>query len=310
MHPKQSGETLTDQFPPQPDQPLGQQGQYGQQFPPPPGQFPQQPQYPPTGQQSPYGYQQPQPPYSPQQQSWQGGQLQPPPRKPHRKRNIWLGVLAALIVLGIIGSLTGGSKDASSSSTAAAVSPAPAAATTAPATTAPKANPLSPRDRRYISSVTSRFPDVTGSTGTFIAVGNSTCQARRDGASQAAVTVVAESKFGHVAGRYVRLTEKDLCAAELPKKPAVIASFSGSGIENTARFTVTGDWTLKWSYDCSGFGDTGNFIVDEDGGGDFSGANVNELGPGGHGETHVYNDSGRHYLSMNSECSWTAKVVS
>jgi len=117
-------------------------------------------------------------------------------------------------------------------------------------------------------------------------------------------------EFGKTSARFVRVSEKDLCPRELPKKPVVIATFGGSGIENTAKFTVTGDWVLEWTYDCSAFGDSGNFIVDEDGGSDFNGASVNELGPGGHGETHVYGDAGSHYLAMNSECSWTAKVVS
>ncbi|HUZ24348.1 MAG TPA: hypothetical protein VMV07_11365 [Streptosporangiaceae bacterium] len=91
-----------------------------------------------------------------------------------------------------------------------------------------------------------------------------------------------------------------------------LARFSGSGIQNTARFTVpgSGDWELKWSYDCSSFGSQGNFQVGEDNGNDFNGANVNELGTGGHGITHVYGDAGRHYLSVDSECSWSMVAVS
>jgi hypothetical protein len=94
-------------------------------------------------------------------------------------------------------------------------------------------------------------------------------------------------------------------------RPRVIARFSGSGIENTARFHIggKGDWLLKWNYSCAAFGDSGNFIVDEDGGSNFNGASVNELGTGGHGSTHVYSDSGRHYLAVDSECHWTVRVV-
>lgn len=95
-------------------------------------------------------------------------------------------------------------------------------------------------------------------------------------------------------------------------KPAttakVLATFSGTGVENTAKFTVSGTWKLKWSYNCATLGSSGNFIVLEDG--SAAGAvTVNELGNGGHGVTYGYNDSGRHYLDVNSECPWTVKVV-
>jgi hypothetical protein len=88
-----------------------------------------------------------------------------------------------------------------------------------------------------------------------------------------------------------------------------VAAFSGSGIENTPKFTVTDTWKLDYSFDCSGFGSSGNFIVNEDGGSDFSGASVNELGPGKSGSTYAYGDEGTHYLQVNSECSWTVKVT-
>ena len=92
----------------------------------------------------------------------------------------------------------------------------------------------------------------------------------------------------------------------------VLARFHGSGIENTSRFTVpgSGNWELKWSYNCASTGGSGNFIVNEDNDNDLNGASVNELGPGGHGVTHVYGDAGSHYLSVNSECTWSMKAVS
>jgi hypothetical protein len=66
---------------------------------------------------------------------------------------------------------------------------------------------------------------------------------------------------------------------------------------------------LHWRYDCSAYG-TGNFIVSEDGGNDFSGASVSELGAGGHGVTHLYGDAGSHYLSIDSECSsWSVESL-
>jgi hypothetical protein len=98
-------------------------------------------------------------------------------------------------------------------------------------------------------------------------------------------------------------------AAKAPAAPKVIASFTGSGIENTAKFSAPSDYTVNWSYSCAAFGQSGNFIVSGDGGSDFNGASVNELGNGGHGTTHVYDDAGAHYLGIDSECSWSIQVV-
>jgi hypothetical protein len=88
-----------------------------------------------------------------------------------------------------------------------------------------------------------------------------------------------------------------------------VALFSGSGIQNTARFTVTGTWKLAYSFNCSSFGYAGNFQVYEDGGSDFSGLSVNDLAMSKTSSTWAYNDAGTHYLEINSECSWTVKVI-
>jgi hypothetical protein len=92
-------------------------------------------------------------------------------------------------------------------------------------------------------------------------------------------------------------------------QPKVIFSLSGQGIQSTARFLMPNDWLLEWSYNCAAFGADGNFQVFEDGGADLSGVTVNEIGMGGHGTTHVYNDAGPHYLEMNGECAWTVKGI-
>jgi hypothetical protein len=88
-----------------------------------------------------------------------------------------------------------------------------------------------------------------------------------------------------------------------------VATFSGSGIENTPKFTVTDTWKLSYSFDCSNFGSAGNFQVYEDGGNDFSGVSVNDLAMSKTGSTYAYADGGTHYLEVNSECSWTVKVI-
>ena len=91
-------------------------------------------------------------------------------------------------------------------------------------------------------------------------------------------------------------------------KAKVLATFSGTGDENTPKFTVTGPWKLKWRYDCSSLGFKGNFIVLEDH--SFtSKVDVNEEGKAGHGATWAYGDTGRHFLDVTSECGWSVKVI-
>ncbi len=97
-----------------------------------------------------------------------------------------------------------------------------------------------------------------------------------------------------------------------PAQPQVIARFNGSGAQNTQSFTVPDSWHLSWKYwGCSG--GTGNFIVSQyntDGSPDPNGVSVNELGSGrGPVATYAYGDSGSHYFSVNSECSWSLAVV-
>lgn len=87
-----------------------------------------------------------------------------------------------------------------------------------------------------------------------------------------------------------------------------VAKFSGSGQENTPRFTVTDTWKLDYSFSCADFGSRGNFQVYEDGGDDFN-LSVNDLATSKTSSTWAYNDGGTHYLQINSECSWNVKVV-
>jgi hypothetical protein len=87
-----------------------------------------------------------------------------------------------------------------------------------------------------------------------------------------------------------------------------VATFSGSGQENTPRFAVTDTWKLVYSLNCSSFGSSGNFQVYEDGGNDFN-LSVNDLAMSKSSSTWAYNDGGTHYLEVNSECSWRVKVV-
>lgn len=97
-----------------------------------------------------------------------------------------------------------------------------------------------------------------------------------------------------------------------PRQPVVLLDLTGSGTKQTQKFTTASDWTLQWSYDCTAaLGAQGNFIVtvyNADGSADYGDTDVNQLGTSG-SDIQYYYDSGTHYLSINSECSWrvTAK---
>jgi hypothetical protein len=97
--------------------------------------------------------------------------------------------------------------------------------------------------------------------------------------------------------------------AAKPAKAHTVATFTGSGQENTSRFTVTSTWKLVYSFDCSNFGQAGNFAVTEDGGNDLNGVSVNDLAMSKGASTWGYDDAGTHYLQINSECVWKVKVV-
>ncbi len=75
---------------------------------------------------------------------------------------------------------------------------------------------------------------------------------------------------------------------------------------NTPSFSQSGPWTLSWTYDCSNFGNPGNFIVNvnNSSAGD---QGVNEAGNGGSG-TDYYYDSGTFSFAVDSECDWTLTV--
>jgi len=92
-------------------------------------------------------------------------------------------------------------------------------------------------------------------------------------------------------------------------KPHTVATFTGSGIENTSRFTVTSTWKLSYSFDCSSFGSAGNFAVDEDGGSDFNGVSVDDLATSKTGSSWAYSDAGTHYLEIDSECDWHVTIT-
>jgi hypothetical protein len=224
-----------------------------------------------------------------------------PPKKRRRARNIILGIVGGLlgliILAGIIGAATGGGKK-----TTADHHPVATAAhkPTAPSFTA--------AENSYYQNVIATYAPISGGTETqIVTVGEKLCAAREDGASQQEMVTGTSGKLGSQARAFVRATEKALCPSQLPQ---VIATFSGTGSENTGQFTVPNTWMLNWSYNCSSMGQS-NFIVNEDGGSDPNGATVNELGSVQSGSTDAYNDAGTHYLQIiGGGCSWSLQVVS
>jgi len=121
----------------------------------------------------------------------------------------------------------------------------------------------------------------------------------------------AASRSHSLAGQPSPITNSALASPQPGGPLHLIATYRGHGIKNTAKFTISGsgDWELKYSFDCTAFGAAGNFIVFEDGGKDLSGVHVNELSKHGRGLTHAYGDAGRHYLAISSECDWTVQVL-
>lgn len=230
-----------------------------------------------------------------------------PGRKRHPLRNTLLTVAGVFVVIVVIASVASGGGKTGKAVASSSSSPAAHTSSATPAQAV-----YSTQQTAFFTLVGQDFPWVQTTNANLAKLGTSICSARQAGESQAALVKVARARFSPKgAARLIRLGESELCPAMVPRKPRVIVRFSGSGIENTAKFTITGsgDWLLKWHYNCAADGGTGNFIVDEDGGSDLNGANVNELGAGGSGATHAYGDTGSHYLAINSECDWSVGVV-
>lgn len=94
--------------------------------------------------------------------------------------------------------------------------------------------------------------------------------------------------------------------------PTVVMTQESSGSGITDDFTVSGEWRLDYTFDCSGAGGQGNFIVQTD-------TNVptlllNRLGSGERGSHDSFTGwAGQtpqpEHLQVISECSWTISIV-
>ena len=96
--------------------------------------------------------------------------------------------------------------------------------------------------------------------------------------------------------------------------PVILWQQSGSGIESGQQFTVPPNvkgWNEVWTYNCSNFGQSGNFATNINGYGsaaDTDDSGTNQLGMSGSGTDHYY-DTGTFSIDVNSECDWTEEAV-
>jgi hypothetical protein len=131
------------------------------------------------------------------------------------------------------------------------------------------------------------------------------------GSSNAGPSVAASADPTSAASKAASPAATHAASPAAAAKPQTLLDISGSGDENTARYTVggNGDYDIYWSYNEGAMGTSVNFDFEGDGASDLNVTGPNQLGTGGSGVTHVYNDAGQHYLQILSEGNWTIKVV-
>lgn len=125
------------------------------------------------------------------------------------------------------------------------------------------------------------------------------------GTPAAAVTTAATPST-HAAAAPAATAAQTAQAAPVEK---VVLQLTGSSSKTTQSFTTGNDWSIKYSFDCSSFGDSGNFQVYVYTDDDLSDVPVNALAAKGSDTTYEHGSAGSHYLEMNSECSWTVTVT-
>jgi hypothetical protein len=138
-------------------------------------------------------------------------------------------------------------------------------------------------------------------------------------AAAPAATVTVTATAAPAAAVTVTLTAQPTAtgAGQPSASSGVLINFSGNGPGNSAPFIVNSSAVAaRYSYDCSGFGATGNFIADMVSGSPSSGSYdnqsiANELGSGGSQTTTVYPQiqGGSYHLDVNSECSWSITLT-
>jgi hypothetical protein len=92
---------------------------------------------------------------------------------------------------------------------------------------------------------------------------------------------------------------------------SVVLQTSGSGTQTTKEFTVTGPWSIAWSFDC-GADSGGSFFLDvfnaSDHTPDFKNRGVDVEGEKHDSATSRFANPGTFYLEITSTCSWSIRV--
>ena len=90
-----------------------------------------------------------------------------------------------------------------------------------------------------------------------------------------------------------------------PLAHVTLLSLTGNGIKQSQTFVAPDSWQIDYSFDCSGFGQAGNFaIYVYAGGGAINDVAANQIALTGR-DTSFEHAGGATYLEVNSECSWT-----
>ena len=93
----------------------------------------------------------------------------------------------------------------------------------------------------------------------------------------------------------------------------VLAAFSGRGTRTTAHFNVQARlrWQLRWPYRCAAGADAGHFklLRADTGPGQAPITTIEDFATSGNGLVWLRPTGARHYLVVESACSWHIKVV-
>lgn len=84
----------------------------------------------------------------------------------------------------------------------------------------------------------------------------------------------------------------------------------GDGTGRNATFSISrkGVWGLAWSFSCPAR-QHGTFVLNEDNTDSDYDQQVDSSGPSGHGLIWSSGDSGDHYVTVDSGCSWSVRIV-
>jgi hypothetical protein len=156
--------------------------------------------------------------------------------------------------------------------------------------------PIGPPRRRR------RWPWVVGGLAVLALIGIIAAAANGGGGSPKAATSPTTAPT-HAAAAQAAVTPKPTATPAAPAAPKVLLDLTGSGIKNSAEFSAPSHWRIHYTYDCTAFGQQGNFQIFVEQGSTPLDAPVNELGAKGDSTTDVY-QGGTVHLSMNSECDW------